>query len=355
MRAIAFDGSTMEIADVKPSSAGPEDVVIRMRAAGLCHSDLGVVNGEIPHDLPVILGHEGVGEVVWVGRHVTRVKPGDRVIPVPTPECGVCASCRRGQTTLCERQYDSPPVRAQRSSGALCALWHIGAFAEQVTTREANVIPIRSSLSDAELALLGCGVTTGLGAALNAGAIQPGDTTVVIGCGGVGLAAVQGACLADAGRIIALDPVPERRELAIELGATDALTGESAADEVLAATNGAGADQVLDCVAQPGTVADAVRMTRLGGSVVIVGCPPQGSRLEIDLWPFFESEVRLRSSLFGSVRQSRDIQRFAEAAEAGRLKLGRMLSVVRPLEEIDEAMNDLRSHTGIRTVLTFDG
>ncbi len=224
MRAAVFleQDQPLSVEDVDPIDAGPEDVIVRITASGVCHSDLSVINGTLPAG-PEILGHEGTGVVEAVGGDVTRVKVGDRVIGSFIPACGVCWYCLHDQSNLCAETYPVMFVpRARRADGTeLQGFTGLGTFAEMMTVSQHSLVKVESDLPDEQLALIGCGVTTGVGAALNTARVEPGSIVAVIGCGGVGQAVIQGARIAGASRIIAIDPVAMKRDSALKLGATD--------------------------------------------------------------------------------------------------------------------------------------
>ena len=202
------DAKSLSLEQLKPNSPGPRDVIVEVGASGVCHSDLSIMRGYVPVPPGMVLGHEGAGRVVEVGAEVSRVKRGDRVIASFVPACGACWHCLRDQTELCERESEvSMAMRGSRPDGSpYFCMTGLGTFAETMTVDEASVVKVSTDLPDAQLALIGCGVTTGVGAALNTAKVKPGSTVGILGCGGVGQAVIQGARIAGAGRIIATDP-----------------------------------------------------------------------------------------------------------------------------------------------------
>ncbi len=224
MRAAVFteQNQPLSVEDVATLDAGPGDVIVRITASGVCHSDLSVINGTLPGG-PQVLGHEGAGVVEAVGSDVTRMKVGDRVIGSFIPACGVCWYCLHDQSNLCAETYPVMFVpRVRRADGTeLTTFTGLGTFAETMTVSQFSIVKVETDLPDSQLALIGCGVTTGVGAALNTAKVQPGSIVAVIGCGGVGQAVIQGARIAGAARIIAIDPVALKRDAALAFGATD--------------------------------------------------------------------------------------------------------------------------------------
>src|SRR5881397_240994 len=239
----------LAVEDVTPLDPGPDDVIVRITASGVCHSDLSVINGTLPAG-KVVLGHEGTGVVEKVGADVTRLAVGDRVIGSFIPACGVCWYCLHGQSNLCAETYSVMFMpRVRRANGEeLQAMTGLGTFAEMMTVSHHSVVKVESDLPDEQLALIGCGVTTGVGAALNTAAVAPGSTVAVFGCGGVGQSVVQGARIAGAARIVAVDPVELKRTSALRLGATDALdpTEGDAVEQIRSLTGGHGVDYAFD-------------------------------------------------------------------------------------------------------------
>src|SRR5437868_7608522 len=254
---------------------GPGDVVVEIGASGVCHSDLSVTNGTLPLPPPTILGHEGAGTVDWVGSEVSQVKKGDRVVSTFVPACGACWYCVHGQSNLCEHTGAVMMVpRAKRADGTpVPGFTGLGTFSDAMTISESQAVKVETDLPDDQLALIGCGVTTGVGAALNTAEVEPGSSVAVIGCGGVGQSVIQGARIAGAARIIAVDPVEMKRETARKFGATDAVDpakGDAVA-QVQQLTSGRGVDYSFEVIGLPETTLQAFNMIRKGGTAVMVG------------------------------------------------------------------------------------
>jgi len=356
MRAAIFTGAgeALSIAEVKELAPGPRDVVVEIAASGVCHTDLGVLKGSLPYPPPLVLGHEACGRVTWAGSEVSTVNVGDLVISSPDPMCGRCYFCIHGQPNLCELLFAPPTPRVALSDGTeVCGMSGLGTFAEEMTVHEAYVVPIQSDLPPEQLALIGCGVNTGMGAAINGGQIQPGMTVAVIGCGGVGLSAIQGARLSGASEVIAVDTLAAKLEVAARLGATQVINASEGdpVEAVLAATGGRGVDVALEVVGLVSTTQQALAMARRGGTVVMVGAPPLGARLELDAFDFFMSQKRFTGSVFGHANIRRDFPRYVRLAERGALDLDGLISARISLDEVNDALGALERGERIRSVI----
>jgi S-(hydroxymethyl)glutathione dehydrogenase / alcohol dehydrogenase len=354
--AVAYEvGQPLVLEDLPVPGIGPRDALVRVTASGICHTDLNVINGLSALPLPIVPGHEGCGVVEEVGAEVRRVRVGDRVLASVTPACGSCWWCLNGMSNHCEL---NPMVKAGqrfelsggRRAAAVCGC---GTFAEAMMVHEASLVPVQTSLADEELALLGCGVTTGLGAALNTAAVTPGSSVAVIGCGGVGQSVIQGARIAGAAVIIAIDPVPGRREASMRVGAThgvDPAAGDPV-EQVRALTAGRGADYSFEVVGRPELMVQAFDMARVAGTVTLVGMPPVGATLTLPAIAAVFSGKRVAGSVVGGAQILRDFPRFVRLAEAGRLDLGSMISHRIKLEEINDGIDLLTRAEGVRTVV----
>ena len=358
MRAAIFTelNGDLAVEDVTATDPGPRDVVVQVTASGVCHSDLSVINGTLPMPPPAILGHEGTGIVEAVGSEVSRVKKGDRVIGSFIPACGVCWFCRNGQSNLCEQTYTvmmSP--RATRGDGTpLPTMTGLGTFSDVMTCNEISLVKVETDLPDEQLALIGCGVTTGVGAALNTAQVVPGSTVAVVGCGGVGQAVIQGAKIAGAARIIAVDPVELKRTTALQLGATDAVdpSDGNATAKVQELTGGRGADYAFEVIGNPVTVQQAFDMTRAGGACVVVGVPRFDQTVEFPSMALVLQEKRILGTVYGSAQVNRDFPRLIGLVEQGRLDLGDMVSRRMKLDEINDAFKAMQAGEVIRSVIT---
>jgi S-(hydroxymethyl)glutathione dehydrogenase/alcohol dehydrogenase len=357
MRAALYVGTEqpLSIEDVRPSPPGPHDVVVEIGASGVCHSDLSIQRGYVPLPPGVILGHEGTGRVIEVGKEVTAVNKGDRVIASFVPACGRCWFCLRDQSNHCEHEAQAMMTpRGTRSDGSpyIC-MTGLGTFADTVTTSEYSVVRIDGDVPDEQLALIGCGVTTGVGAALNTAAVQPGSTVAVIGCGGVGQAVVQGARIAGAARIIAIDTVDMKRQQAKAFGATDVVDpGQGdAVEQVKQLTGGRGADYAFEVIGLPATILQAYNMARNGGTVCIVGMSRMDAQVTFPAFQLFYEEKKILGCKYGSARVRRDFQRFIDLIESGRLDTTSMVSRRISLDQVNDAFRAMEAGEVIRSVI----
>lgn len=354
--AVAYEaGRPLVLEDLPVPAIGPRDVLVRLTASGICHTDLNVINGHSPLPLPIVPGHEGCGIVEEVGAEVRRAKPGQRVLASVAPACGTCWWCVEGMSNHCELNAVVSAARRYhladgRQSAALCGC---GTFAEAMVVHEASVLAVETDLADEQLALLGCGVTTGLGAALNTAGVTPGSSVAVIGCGGVGQSAVQGARIAGAALIIAIDPLAQRREAAAAAGAThtvDPAAGD-VVEQVRALTGGRGVDHGLEVVGRPALMRQAIELTRVEGTVTFVGMPDVDDTITLSAMDAVFSGKRISGSVTGGSQILRDIPRFIRLAETGRLDLGAMVSRRITLDEINTGIDLTARGEGVRTVI----
>jgi S-(hydroxymethyl)glutathione dehydrogenase/alcohol dehydrogenase len=351
-------GTPLQIEDVHVDRPGPREVLIRTGAVGVCHSDLHFVEGKWQCPLPVILGHEAAGTVEATGDLVSYVKPGDRVITCLSVFCGHCRMCLRGRPVLCERADvgRAPDAQPRLSQGdvAIYQFANLSAFAEKMLVHEHALVKVVADVPVESMALIGCGVTTGLGAVLNTARIEPGSTVAVIGCGGVGLNCVQGARIGGAGRIIAIDRVGHKLELARDFGATDIV--DAARDdpvEQIRALTGVGVDYAFEAIGLKQTAEQAFAMLGPGGTATVIGMVPQGLKIELDA-SLLLGERRLQGSNMGSNRFRIDMPRYLEWYRQGRLKLDELVSQRLPLTQINQAFADMTGGYVARTVLVFD-
>jgi S-(hydroxymethyl)glutathione dehydrogenase/alcohol dehydrogenase len=344
------------IEEVDEVALGPREARVRVDASGVCHSDLTVALGGVPMPPPIILGHEGTGTVIEVGKEVTRVKTGDKVISSFNPACGQCWYCLHDQSNLCELGNETMlAIRANRSDGTgIFGMTGLGTFADVMTVNEAQLVKVDTDLPAEQLALIGCGVTTGVGAALNTARVAPGSSVAVIGCGGVGQSVIQGARIAGAGRIFAIDPVEMKRKTAEQLGATD-LIDPAAGDpveQVKAATSGRGADYSFEVIGLPETITQAFNTARRGGTVVIVGMPRVEAMVTFPAFQLFSEEKHMLGCFYGTAQVRRDFPRFVELVETGRLDIGSMVSRRIGLDEINDAFRAMQAGEVVRSVIT---
>jgi S-(hydroxymethyl)glutathione dehydrogenase/alcohol dehydrogenase len=347
----------LEIEEVSLDKPGPRDVLIRTAHTGLCHSDLHFMDGHYTIGGPTVMGHEGAGVVEAVGADVTYVKPGDHVIACISMFCGSCRFCLSGRPYLCSNramfQRERPAITDKKGQ-PITAFASLGTFAEQMLVHEHGVVKIKDEMPLDTAALIGCGVTTGLGAAIRTAAIKPGSSVAVIGCGGIGLAAVQGARLLSASAIIAVDVTAEKLETARRLGATHVVNArEVDAVEAVKDLTGGGVDYSFEAIGTKATSEQAYRMLGRGGTATIIGMVPVGQNLEIPGADLFMNDKRIQGSLMGSNQFRNDMPWYCDLYLDGRLKLDEMVSAHRPLEEINEGYDQMRKGIGTRTVIDF--
>jgi len=349
------DAKSLSLEQLKPNPPGPRDVIIEVRASGVCHSDLSIMRGYVPVPPGMVLGHEGAGRVVEVGGEVSRVQKGDRVIASFVPACGACWHCLREQTELCECEAEiGMAMRGSRPDGSpYFCMTGLGTFAETMTVNESSVVKVDTDLPDAQLALIGCGVTTGVGAALNTAKVRPGSSVAVLGCGGVGQAVIQGARIAGAGRIIAIDPQELKRKTATKLGATDVIDPSKGdpVDQVKALTGGRGADYAFEVIGLPETILTTYNLARRGGEVIIVGMARFEAQFTLPAFGIFFEEKTVRGCKYGSAQVRRDFPRFVDLIETGRLDTSAMVSKTIKLDGVNDAFRAMEAGEVIRSVI----
>jgi S-(hydroxymethyl)glutathione dehydrogenase/alcohol dehydrogenase len=348
-------GKPLQIENISISKPGPHEVLIRTVAAGVCHSDLHFVEGSYPHPLPAVLGHESAGVVEQVGSEVRTVKPGDHVITCLSAFCGHCAHCVTGHMARCvsgdvrRGKGDEP-----RLGNGLNQFLNLSSFAEQMLIHEHACVSVRKDMPLDRAALIGCSVTTGVGAVVQTSSVRAGETVAVIGCGGVGLAAVNGAAIAGAGRIIAIDMQDSKLALAKAFGATDVINA-SEVDPVAAViemTKG-GVQHSFEAIGLKKTTEQAFKMLARGGTANVIGMIPVGTMIELHGADFL-GEKRIQGSLMGSNRFPVDMPRLVDFYMSGKLKLDEMISQRLKLEQVNEAFEELKRGELARSVIVFD-
>ena len=348
-------GKPLEIEEVSIAKPRSREVLVRTAATGVCHSDLHFVNGAYPHGFPVVLGHESAGVVEEVGDAVTYVKPGDHVITCLSVFCGECEHCLVGRMSLCQvlkaPEHSEGLLRA--ADGPVHQFANLSSFAEQMIVHEHALVKIREDMPFDRAALIGCGVTTGVGAVFHTAAVEPGATVAVVGCGGVGLAAVNGAAIAGASRIIAIDLVGSKLNLAKAFGATDVIDA-SEEDPVrrVRALTGGGVHYSFEAIGNKLAAEQCFRMLRAGGTATVIGMIPVGTKIELH-GPDFLQEKKIQGSNMGSNRFRIDMPRFVDFYLAGKLHLDLMISRRIRLDEINEALAELERGELARSVITF--
>jgi alcohol dehydrogenase len=349
----------LALVELELAPPGPGELLVRVGAAGLCHSDLSVIDGSRPRVMPMVLGHEAAGEVVDSGGETPGFAAGDHVVLSFVPTCGGCAPCRAGRAALCE-----PGAAANAAGSLLSGAWrwtasaaggggqlhhHLGvsAFADHVVVSARSAVKVDPSLPHEIAALFGCAVLTGVGAAVNSAQVAEGDRVVVFGLGGVGLAALLGARMAGAAAIVAVDLVEDKLEQARRLGATPIRAGDGVVEAVREATGGGG-DKVIETVGSARVLAQAYEATRRGGTTVTVGLPHPEQRLDIQAVSLVTEERVLKGSYLGSCVPERDIPRFVAAYQDGRLPVQELLTHRIGLEDLNEGFDRLAAGAAVR-------
>ncbi|GFH37092.1 Zn-dependent alcohol dehydrogenase [Streptomyces pacificus] len=349
-------GSALEIIRIELPAPGPGRVRVRLEAAGVCHSDLSLSNGTMRVPVPAVLGHEGAGTVVSVGEGVTHVAPGDRVVLNWAPSCGRCHHCSIGEVWLCAGALEGAgAVHAVTGDGTrLHPGLNVAAFAEETVVAANCVLPLPEGVPLAEAALLGCAVLTGYGAVHHSARVREGETVVVLGVGGVGLATLQAARIAGASKIIAVDVSPEKEGLARAAGATDfVVASDGTAREVRALSGGRGADVAVECVGRAATIRTAWDSTRRGGRTTVVGIGGKDQRVTFHALELFHWGRTLSGCVYGNSDPARDVPVLAEHIRAGRLDLSVLVTERIGLDGIPAAFENMLAGRGGRALVVF--
>jgi Zn-dependent alcohol dehydrogenase len=340
---------------------GPHEVLVRYVATGICHSDLHVITGDLPHPLPVVLGHEGAGVVERVGPGVEGVRPGDHVVTSYIPSCGRCSYCIVGRPNLCALRdkprhlmLDGTP-RFRKGSQPINHFLQVSSYATRAVLLEHGVIPIRQDAPLDVVCLVSCAVTAGAGAVINRAKVTPGSTVAVFGCGGVGLNAIQAARLMGAAKIIAVDVLQQKLAWAEEFGATHGVNAasEDPVARIHAIAGGGGADFAFEVVGGQRTIEQAFHSVHRGGTCVIIGLSPAGTRLAIDPAMLLQERV-LTGSSFGGSRQKVDLPMLIDLFMDGKLKVRELISRRLPLAEINQAFDLMQQGEVKRSVVVYD-
>jgi len=356
--AVCFEpGKPLETREVIVDNPGPREVLIRTVATGVCRSDLHFVDGSYPHPLPFVPGHEAAGIVEAVGDGVTMVKVGDAVVTCLSAFCGHCEFCVTGQMALClgadTRRGAAQAPRLRLEDGPVHQMLNLSAYAEMMLVHEHACVAINPDMPLDRACVIGCAVTTGAGAVFNAAKLVPGETVAIVGCGGVGLAAVNAAKIAGAGRIIAIDPVAEKRDLARKLGATDTIDSASdgAAGQIIEMTRG-GVHHAIEAVGRAASGAMAVKVLRRGGTATILGMMPLAEKVSLSAMELLQGK-KLQGALMGNNRFPVEIPRLVEFYMRGMLDLDTIIAERMPLERINDAFDALRVGDSARSVITY--
>ncbi len=340
--------------DVSLTDFGDSDVQVAIKSSGVCHSDVSVQNGTIPAGTPCVLGHEGAGVVEQVGKAVTSVRAGDKVIVSFVPACGRCKACLRGQSQLCEGMAAMATTPHFLVDGKkIGGMTGCGTFAEQMIVPESAIVKIDADVPLDIAALIGCGVMTGVGASINTAAIRPGSSVVIFGAGGVGIAAIQGARVAGAAEIVAVDTLLAKAEQAKRFGATHACTPEGLGDLRQSITAGEGFDYALECVGHPATIRACYDAARRGGTAVIVGVGRLDQMVQFSAFEFFYGDKSLKGSMYGSANVRVDMPKLLRLWKYGRLDLEGMITRRIQLDDVNDAFRAMQAGEVIRSVIDF--
>ncbi|NUU25187.1 MAG: Zn-dependent alcohol dehydrogenase [Streptomycetaceae bacterium] len=347
-------GESIRVEEIELPAPGPGQVRVRIAASGVCHSDLSLADGTLDQAFPVVLGHEGTGTVLAVGEGVTHVVPGDPVLLIWAPACGECWWCEHAEPHLCAKALDAARTPYAKLADGTDVLPGLGTatFAEETNVPAAGVVKLPSSTNLAEAALLGCAVTTGTGAVWNTAQVAPGSSVAVIGLGGVGLSAIQGAHVAEASPLIAVDPDETKRGLALSLGATHALEPTpDLAKRIRSLTEGRGVDHAFECVGRSTTIRTAWSLTRRGGTTTIVGVGAKDDMIEFSALELFHFARTLTGCVYGSTDPTRDIPRLIDHITHHRIDLSPLITSRIPLHNINDAFESMRKGQGARSLV----
>lgn len=347
-----------------PSTPPPGDVLVRIKASGLCHSDLHVIVGEWEVPAPMILGHEGAGVIEAVGEGVTGVAVGDHVILTWTPSCRRCRYCVSGRPVLCDKvaehsanhlSFDGKTRITTADGEEVYSFAGAGTFGEYAMVPESGAVPVRQDAPFEQASLVGCAVTTGVGAAINTANVRPDETVLVLGCGGVGLNAIQGARLVGARQIIAVDISDARLERARHFGATEVINSatEDLAQCIAELTGGRGVEVAIEAIGLPQTIEAAYASLARGGRAVVAGQVAAGATITIDPFVMSDSELKLIGSNYGSSKPAIDFPQLVDHYLHNRIDLDSLVTRVIDLEDINDAYDEMKSGIGIRSVIKY--
>lgn len=354
-RGLIARGAALTVEDFDLDPPGDGEIEVEIGAAGVCHSDLSMVNGTLAPSFPLVLGHEAAGTVTAAGPGVDRMRVGDRVVLNWAPPCRDCWHCTHGEPWLCETAGAPSTPRGTLPDGTpLHVTLGLGALATRVVIPARAAIPVPGALSFADAALLGCAVLTGFGAVRNTAGVRPGESVAVIGLGGVGLSVVGAARAAGAGPIVAIDVSPDKEKLALAAGATDFLVSDDSLSRALRGlTGGRGADVVVECVGRAATIRSAYRGARRGGRVVVVGMGARSDIVELSALELFHSGRTLRGCVYGTADFDVEIPRLAAAVLDGSLDLRPLVTHHATLDDAPAAFARMSRGEGARTVVTL--
>jgi S-(hydroxymethyl)glutathione dehydrogenase/alcohol dehydrogenase len=340
MRGIVWTGALEVRDDVEVRDPKPHEVRVRIVNAGVCHSDVSVIDGTIPFPTPVVLGHEGAGVVEDIGSAVRKVKVGDHVVLTTLGSCGQCDACDRGQPTHCRDTMGRLPRPFTVGGEPAFQFANAGVFTEATVVSESQAVVIDKDVPLAAASLIGCAVVTGTGAVLNRAKVAPGETVVVIGAGGIGQSVIQAARLAAAGRIVVIDANPGKEAVARDFGATDFIVGGEQSVELVKELLPNGVDHAFECVGHPALIRQAIDMLDWGGQCVLLGVPKLGTEASFVVNTMY-NDKSIMGCRYGSTRPHHDIPMLVRFYQDGRLQLDEMVSQIYPLEDIQQALDDM--------------
>jgi len=356
---VAHEINKFSVVNVDLDAPKVGEVLVKMKATGVCHSDLSIINGTIRWKLPSVLGHEGAGIVEQIGEGVTQVKPGDHVVLSFVPNCGECFNCIRGEPHLCRQNKPHGGLldgtsRVRMNGEEIAVMSFLGNMAEYCVVPEACVVAIEKSYDFKAAALVGCGVTTGVGAAIKTAEVKPGSTVAVFGCGGVGLNVIQGAKIAGAAKIIAVDLSAEKMEMARAFGATDNVTGNGdPVKQIQEMTGGIGVDYAFEVVGSGKLVEACFKSTRANGTTVLVGVGRSDDRFSFNAMVLPFTAKTIKGCMYGSANFKVDFPMYLELYRQGRLDLDRLVTRTYSIDEAPEAFADLESGKNARGVIVY--
>lgn len=356
---VAHEVNKFSVVDVDLDAPKVGEVQVKMQATGVCHSDLSIINGTIRWKLPSVLGHEGAGIVEQVGEGVTQVKPGDHVVLSFVPNCGECFNCLRAEPHLCRQNKPHGGLldgtsRVRMNGQEIAVMSFLGNMAEYCVVPEACVVAIDKRYDFKAAALVGCGVTTGVGAAIKTAEVKPGSTVAVFGCGGVGLNVIQGARIAGAAKIIAVDLSVEKMQMARAFGATDNVSGNGdSVKEILNMTGGIGVDYAFEVVGNGKLVEACVKATRANGTTVLVGVGRSDDRFSFNAMILPFTAKTIKGCMYGSANFKVDFPMYLDLYQQGRLDLDRLITRTYSIDEAPEAFADLESGKNARGVIVY--
>ena len=343
--------------DVTTTEPGPDEVKVKIKATGVCHSDLSTMTGVLPTTPPAVIGHEGAGEIVEVGAHVTNVKPGDHVVVNWTPDCGTCAECLRGEPYLCMtflfQSFGNPRFRIGDETPAF-GMAGCGTWADEMVVPWQGVIKVADDVPFEYAAMLGCGIPTGVGAVINTAQVRPGAKVAVVGAGGVGLSVIQGAKIAGAATILAIDPNEAKHPIAKQFGATHTATPDNLEETKGLLTGGAGFDYAFEVVGKAAAITTAWQVTRRGGDVIVVGAGAADDKFEMSAFSLLFEGKNLKASLYGGTDLKRDVPIFVDLWRSGKLDIESLITRRIRFGELNDAVRALANGEVIRQVVLFD-